>query len=508
MAAEKPNDSRGKSGSGERKIRMDGAHAMKTDRPAHLPPAPEVAKAEEAAAAAETPVAEVPVEIRMRSLSEIKAEGTLMDRAAVAHRESTTSRGRGRRGVPQDGQELEEREEQLHQQASEVAAHLRARLHDLDGRETQLNAMAAQLEADTRLARLTLSEREHELAEREAALKKREETFEAAEARLREIRAEAGTATKVSQASNDALSLKILELERQKTEIAGREQNLLARLRELEDKQRQTTQEQKELRQKAQLFESDRAKMEEAMKGQGAAIRLEVEKTMAQRLIDLEAGEAMLTEQARLLDEQRSELFKLREEQEQRLQNQVRDAEEKSRVQIAELEHLRRQQQVREEAMGAREAELLNMRDEMNTLHRQSLEMRLVAEQLWSKISPRMSQEAMAESIASLRMQLLAEQKQQAAELQAQKAEVLLLGSQIQKEFQQLEKRRQELAGWHTHKQEQLDAQSKELAEREGRLVQRQERLQVNISRMDAQKISYERQLNQLRLGRTPSTAK
>ncbi|MFO0885405.1 MAG: hypothetical protein U0894_14660 [Pirellulales bacterium] len=299
-----------------------------------------------------------------------------------------------------------------------------------------------------------------------------------------------------------------MELERQKTEIAGREQNLLARLRELEDKQRQTTLEQKELRQKAQLFESDRAKMEEAMKGQGAAIRLEVEKTMAQRLIDLEAGEAMLTEQARLLDEQRSELFKLREEQEQRLVNQSRDAEEKSRVQMAELEHLRRQQQVREEAMGAREAELLNMRDEMNTLHRQSLEMRLVAEQLWSKISPRMSQEAMAESIASLRMQLLADQKQQAAELQAQKAEVLLLGSQIQKEFQQLEKRRQELAGWHTHKQEQLDAQSKELAEREGRLVQRQERLQVNISRMDAQKISYERQLNQLRLGRNPSTAK
>ncbi|MFO0885406.1 MAG: hypothetical protein U0894_14665 [Pirellulales bacterium] len=166
MAAEKPNDSRGKSGSGERKIRMDGAHAMKTDRPAHLPPVPEVAKPEEVAAAAETPVAEVPVEIRMRSLSEIKAEGTLMDRAAVAHRESTASRGRGRRGVPQGGQELEEREEQLHQQASEVAAHLRARLHDLDGRETQLNAMAAQLEADTRLARLTLSGREHELVER------------------------------------------------------------------------------------------------------------------------------------------------------------------------------------------------------------------------------------------------------------------------------------------------------------------------------------------------------
>ncbi len=509
MAADKPDDSRGKPGASERRIRMDGPHTTRTDRGAAKPPeVPAATAAESLPVSDKKAEVEAPVEIRMRSLSEIKAEGSLLEKVAVTPRESEGSgRGRGRRGVPQVAQEIDDREEQLHQQASEVAAHLRTRLRDLDGRETQLHALAAQLESDARMARLMHAEREHELAEREAAQQKREETFLAAEKRLAEIREAAGVATDASKASIETMSLRILELERQQTDIAGREQNLLARQREFDDRQKRFAQEVKEHRQRTVQFESDRSKMEEVLKSRELTLRAELEQSMVQRLIDLEAGEKLLVEQARMLDQQQQEVLQLREDLDARFRKQVRESEERQRIQMAEIDHLRRQQATREQTLVEREAELLAMRDEITELHRQSLEMRLVAEQLWCQISPRVAQETLAQSIAALRLQLVTDQKKQLDQLASQKGELLALGERVQKEFAQLEKRRQELANWHSHKQDQLEAQAQELTERESRLVQRQERLQVNISRMDAQKVSYERQILQMRLSRSKESA-
>lgn len=498
MAADKPNDSQSKQ-PGKRQTRIDGAHQMSTDRGRNLPSeqAPEEALATERAEGA--------------SIGAAFSQGGLLDRVRKTNsRRAALIASRGKDGPAPISRaaDIAQREEQMHQQASEVASHLRTRLRDLDGRETQLHALAAQLENDSRRARLWQQEREQALAEREAAQTKREETFLAAENRLREIRGQASAATSSSQATVETLALQKLELERLQNDMSGREQNLVARQRELADKQRQLTQETQEHRQRASQFESDRASMQQTLKAREKVIREEVEQEMSHRLLDIQAGETLLVEHAKLLDEQRQEVAALRETVEKQQQKQTRELEERQRVHHAELDHARRQLSQRESVMQKRDAEMAQMCAEASDLHRQALEMRLVAEQLWLQISPRVSQETLAQSIAQLRLQLATEHKKQSEQLAKQKADLVALGEKLQAEFTQLEKRRQELQTWHGHKQDQLDSQAKDLTEREGRLVQRQERLQVNVSRMDAQKLSYERQILQLRTGSTKPSKK
>jgi DNA repair exonuclease SbcCD ATPase subunit len=67
---------------------------------------------------------------------------------------------------------------ELHHQADELAAYLRARLKELDHRESLLNARSAQLDAALRGAQAMINERQVELAGREQELADRERDFE------------------------------------------------------------------------------------------------------------------------------------------------------------------------------------------------------------------------------------------------------------------------------------------------------------------------------------------
>ncbi|HEX5102585.1 MAG TPA: hypothetical protein VFV87_02160, partial [Pirellulaceae bacterium] len=119
--------------------------------------------------------------------------------AASAGESATSLAWSGDGGDALEGMlELEEsqgsREEQLQQQAAQLADQLQAQLRELESRESYQNARAAELDNDFRRARLWISEKSAELQERETAVA-------AAEARLAAARAEAERQLTLSEES-------------------------------------------------------------------------------------------------------------------------------------------------------------------------------------------------------------------------------------------------------------------------------------------------------------------
>ena len=76
------------------------------------------------------------------------------------------------------GESTEARREQLQLQVSQLAAHLRERLREVDRREAQLHARTAQVEAELRTSRLLLAERDAEFQQRETELQRRIEALQ------------------------------------------------------------------------------------------------------------------------------------------------------------------------------------------------------------------------------------------------------------------------------------------------------------------------------------------
>ncbi|WP_425617806.1 hypothetical protein NA78x_001495 [Anatilimnocola sp. NA78] len=388
-------------------------------------------------------------------------------------------------------QELALREEQLQLQAAQLAGHLKARLSEVDRREAQLNARIGQLEADLRSARLWQREREYEFQQREGELCRQVEDLQ-----LRSSEVALG-------------EQQVHTLDERATQIIAREQELKAldqqlrqRRQEL-DRQAAAFSHAQSLWQLQQKHEEtsarhEREKAQEKWDRALAEERQELDFEIAGRRRQLEAAEQVFREQQTRLDQERVDFERMRVQATNQLQRERAAWDERS--QTNDLEYVSRQRELesREAIVERQRVAMEQMRTEIGNVHRQSLEMRLIAEQLWAQITGRLSSAEITRSIASLRLQLSHQYEQEQKALTKQKDELVQLAERLQGQHTLLSAERQEVRNWGMARQAGIEQQARQLVEREQQLEAEQQEVRTARQNLHDERRRYEQEIRDL----------
>lgn len=352
--------------------------------------------------------------------------------------------------------------EQLLSQAGQLARHLQDRRRDVDCREAQLNARIAQLESDLRLSRLWLREQGQEFAQREEELQQ--------QLSVQESRA-AGLAVE---------ELALHDARREFAEETRVREDLLAR------REFQVQESQQRLAAEAQRLQTERE-----------LAALERQHWDEEHLSGPSPTERALAAQLEQLQQQTSTWQREREEwqQESRQQQQAFAAERESfcRRQRRWGEEREQQQQVLEQERQhhtERQATLERVRAEVLRLHRESLEMRLVTEQLWAQLAGRAAPDVLMAGLGRLRSQLSDELRLATQDLESQQTELQALIGRLEQKHREVTKQRRDLMSWLSRRQSELAEQTTQLSQREKQLALdleelRHEREKVRLERLE-----------------------
>ncbi len=436
-------------------------------------------------------------------------------------------------GVPPDAEILEALP-RLRVQGRQLAQLLQDRQRDLDHREAQHQAFAADVENQLRAARLWVTERQQELADRETATVAREQDAADRWSRL--------------SAAEAYLDKSRRELE---IEISRREQKLAVLTASLADERARLDRQAETLREAQQTFAAERQRERNAAlceqqqidsrRGESSAqIRAALNNVERRRqaveaeAIELERRRAQWAEASRQPSpEQRRHARELAEiasglaEQEKKLvaaeQLQVRASAElgelrqqltteqtrlaeQARVdrrRIAESERAANEQaaQQREvmhrhnEQMAEREASLERLRTEVSGVHREALEARLAAEETLARFAGIAPTAEVAQAIAETRARLADHWRLAADRVAHERAELAALGRDVAHQADRLAEQRNDLAAWAERRQQEFDRLTAKLAEREESLDLEKNELRETREAWDRDRLAFEQQL-------------
>ena len=328
--------------------------------------------------------------------------------------------------------------DQIHLQANQLAVHLRNRQRELDHRESELNARIARLEADERSARLCIDQRETDLAAREAVLTDREQ-------KLHEQKLETERRLARLAAADAALQRHPPELDAAKfKELQDAAESLALRRQQLDEAEKHLAESQAE---------------SNAMFEQLAADRRE--------LLDRTAAAAAQT---------------------------AADRKEMT----AELAENRRAVERRAEFVDERWATLREFQAELERVHRETLELRLATEELWTRLSSTAPSATLMQSLNQIRAQLADHYTQANAALAQQRQELESLRSQVAGQLENLVERKRQFDLWAASSQENCRRQTDRLIARERELQEQELLLHQQSQRWHAERLRYQLELERL----------
>jgi hypothetical protein len=360
------------------------------------------------------------------------------------------------------GETLESRREQLQLQVSQLAGHLRERLREVDRREAAVNARASQLESDLRASRLWLRERENEFQQREQELKRQIEDLQERFAPPVQNEGAVGNALRgVPSAADDTDFASRLQ------DLAEREHHLQLKETDLRERRFEHDRQSAALRHAQQMWEHERSREEQELALDRTRLEAEFRERLAQREAELRSSEQLLAEHAALLDRDRAALVADRQAWEECKSRQRQELEAENSAAAEDREDRQQRLDARQDWIERQKAGLEQVRSEILGLHRQSLEMRLIAEQLWSQITGRMTPADVTHAVAQLRLKLVEQYKLEEQHLDDKREELVALGERLTGQHAELKQLQAGLREWTSARQSEIEQQAAELVQRE-----------------------------------------
>lgn len=379
------------------------------------------------------------------------------------------------------GESLEVRREQLQLHVAQLAGHLRERLREVDRREASVHARASQLESDIRASRLWLQERELAFQERERELLAQIEELEE--------RASSRPLEAVTEAMFQEPSLADLE---------EREQQIRLQEDEVRERRFAVEREAVALRHAQSVWQREREREERAIVVERENARRELQELSEQHELQLRTAEALLGEHVEQFDRDRASwLAERREWDEQRTRQQQALADLRAATE-GDLADDKAKLAARQEWIERQKAGLEQVRDEALRLHRQSLEMRLMAEQLWAQVSGALTPAELTQSIAQMRIKLAEQYRLEEQQLAARREELLKVGEAVSAQHAELEQLRTGMREWMQARQEEIERQASALVERELALDAQLDAQRSAEREWQAARRGYEQQIREL----------
>lgn len=386
----------------------------------------------------------------------------------------------------------------MQRQASELAEGLRDRQRQLDHREAQLNARAESLEQESRRLRLrdelqqtALQEQTALLAEsRESAQQEADET----QARQRELaqqiaaqQEKLATETHAVRHREETLELRQVELENEQEKLHARELAIDARERALE-------------------FRNDELARRELRQQRSGDVQ-------PSSLAEVTQLREQLQEANRQLREKIAESESQRMRWEQRQSNAVREQATRRREQDAIYQQKLHAVKERLEALNGQKASL-DIRETMveksklqvAEAQRETLEMRIIVEELWARLSPTVAPAELSLGFAKAQQRLQQHFQLSLDSIRTQTEQLQASGAIIEQKFVDLKAQTESLRQWRQQRLEEIEAQAARLIARENELHRETQRVERAEASWRAEKRDLEIQLNQL-AGEQPSRA-
>jgi len=325
--------------------------------------------------------------------------------------------------------------EQVRKQASQIARHLRAKQQQIDQREAQLNARVAQLEHELRASRLSEREREHQFAEREQEL-----------------------CQQVCDLQQQLASLSVVELTAEE-QLKRRHQELDQREAELEAREYRLVVGQTSIAAEAEAWRHTHE--------QWRAQRQQREVELATRAQALAATAALLDRQTMWLQEDRRRW----DQDHERAQEELQQLREHLSVQQHTFEHESAETRQRlaawQESLLQRETSLEHLKQQVRDAHRETIELRLAAEQLWQQTALEASPVEATRALAELRTRLTDEFLTQRRELAEREDALTEAVQRLDQRCQEFLRQRHEWQRGAQHQQAVLEEQAARIAARE-----------------------------------------
>ena len=412
----------------------------------------------------------------------------------------------------------------LHQQAKQIAAQLRTRKEDIERREAELSQQLAEFNHDMRQARLWLDNEREELSDRDEEVNQRQRALDRRINWLLKVDDPDAFAPADEDDADDELLdgrlAAIAELMRRwhAERLAlnvGRDELRLDRER-LNDERRQveqelTTQRENALRNVHAALEQIE-KHRESLDRREETFKTEHDEWLRRRS-ELSTAHAQLDEQlqhrqAQLLDREQWLLDAEQKYAEACLQlqheaaalvaerEQVASQARIDRQRLAEeyrgreQELLARRQIVERESeeIDSRRAALEREHDEVMQQHRETLELRLATEELWTQMSGEIPSARVTRALNQTRQRLADHYQCETTEIDRRQIELDETRSSIGEQLELLAQRNEQLQSWWSSRQAQVDQQAAALVAREQQLDQ-----QANEYRQAQQRAQHER---------------
>jgi hypothetical protein len=227
-------------------------------------------------------------------------------------------------------------------------------------------------------------------------------------------------------------------------------------------------------------------------------LAVELQDRMQQREQLLRSAEAILANHSQQLDADRVALAADRQAWEEQKERHEKVVTERRAAAEDELSERRQRLDARQEWVERQKAGLEQVRSEIFGLHRQSLEMRLLAEQLWSQITGRLTPAEVTHAIAQLRLHLAEQYRVEEQDLLARKEELLKLGERIAQQHQELTQLRSGLRDWVAARQAEIEGQAATLVKRELALDEQQAEARQAQQQWHVDRRRYEQQIRDL----------
>jgi hypothetical protein len=229
-----------------------------------------------------------------------------------------------------------------------------------------------------------------------------------------------------------------------------------------------------------------------------AAMDRSFEERIETREAQLCTAELLVAEQARQLDQDQAALASERQTWQDQRTRQRQSLEELRSAAEAELGDRRQRLAARQEWIERQKVGLEQVRDEALKLHRQSLEMRLLAEQLWSQITGRLHPAEVTQAIAQLRLKLGEQYGIEEQQLATQRHALAELAQRVTTQHEELATLRGGLRQWAAARQAEIEQQAAALVQRELTLDAEHERFRQLEQAWQTDRRRYEQQIRDL----------
>lgn len=448
--------------------------------------------------------AELEAEIRSARLwisqekAELEAErSALAERQRAAELEVAQHRAAIEEDLRRRVQAVELREAAIRE---EVQARARQLEEDFQSRVAELERQQQEALADLQLRREAL---ENEFLERFAKVRQREQAIEArwedAQAALAESQKEWQCKLAEVQAAREGFDQQRqhaeTELQRRLSEVRTEAQRVQAEAEALAQARAELQRQQAELDHRRQDLEEEiREARRLASEPSPELLARERRVEEMGRLLDarqewLEQAEARVADLLAEAEKTHAELLARRQQQEEDLQAQRQEIEAQHRRELAELNEKYLALGRLSEHLEHRRAAIRQMREEVERLHRDALEMRLAAEELASRLLGETARQDLGQALSDLRARLADQYRQKELDLARQRDELQMLRAELNQQYQRVIREREAWEQWAVQRQEQLDRLAAELLQRQEELDRRQAEQEALWFRVQAERL-------------------